>query len=484
MSKLIVLSNRVSLPNPNNHAAGGLAVALQDALETLGGIWLGWNGEKISDDQDNQFSVQSKLNVHYMTCPLKESQYQSFYSGYSNSVLWPAMHHRDDLIDLENCDYDVYQKVNLMFAQKLFEITSPDDIIWIHDYHFFSVAHHCRQLGMKNRIGFFLHIPFAPVEIWEKIKEAQFLLNNLCEYDVVGLQTERDQSACAHVLNTFVGATQLDTEILMLNQHITRVKCYPIGVNPQAIQKISKLSQPEISAFFNAKDYKDVKTIIGVDRIDYSKGLIERFNAFETFLERHPEFHQQITDIQVACPCRMEIPAYEALYEDLNLKMNQINQEYSQDKWQPVNFTHDTVGHDSLMQLYRFADICWVSSIRDGMNLVAKEYIAAQDVNDPGVLILSKYAGSAEQMPEAILVDPEDPQAMVKALEQAFSMSKIERLERFQQLIQGINDFDIIDWRDAFLKDLNDQSCHIELNETASTLPTQVPLNTKISSSL
>lgn len=479
MSKLIVLSNRVSLPNPDTHAAGGLAVALQDALDTLGGIWLGWNGEKISDDQDNQFSVQSKLDVHYMTCPLKEYQYQSFYSGYSNSVLWPGMHHRGDLIDLENCDYDVYQEVNLLFAQKLVQIASPDDIIWIHDYHFFSVAHHCRQLGMKNRIGFFLHIPFAPLEIWEKIQEAKLLLGHLCEYDVIGLQTERDQSICTHVLRNYAGATQIDAEIMTLNQNLTRVKCYPIGVNPQSIQEISKLSQPEISAFFDAKDYKDVKTIIGVDRIDYSKGLIERFNAFETFLERHPEFHQLITDIQVACPCRMEIPAYEALFEDLNLKMNQINQEYSQDKWQPINFTHDTLGHDSLMQLYRFADICWVSSLRDGMNLVAKEYIAAQDVNDPGVLILSKYAGSAEQMPEAILVDPEDRQAMVKALEQAFNMSKTERLERFQQLIQGINDFDIIDWRNAFLKDLSDQSHQIEINTAISIFPTLVPLNIK-----
>lgn len=477
MSKLIVLSNRVSLPNPDTHAAGGLAVALNDALDTLGGVWLGWNGEKISDHEDNKFSVQSNAHVHYMTIPLKESQYQHFYSGYSNSVLWPAMHDRDDLIQVQPYDYQIYQEVNILFAQKLAEIASPDDVIWIHDYHFLSVAHHCRQQGMKNRIGFFLHIPFAPLNIWKKIEQSELLLGHLCDYDVIGLQTERDQSLCMEVLKHYVEAIALDAEIIVRNQHLTRIKCYPIGVNPQTIQNSLKSAQADIPAFFDAEDYKDVKTIIGVDRIDYSKGLIERFNAFNTFLERHPEMHQQITELQVACPCRMEIPVYEALYEDLNHKMNQINQEYSQNKWQPINFTHGTVDHDALMQLYRFADICWVSSLRDGMNLVAKEYIAAQDANNPGVLILSKYAGSAEQMDEAILVDPEDRQAMVKALEQAVSMSKVERLERYQQLIKGIKDFDIFDWRDAFLQDLKDRANPVE--NALSILSRKVPTNIK-----
>lgn len=454
MSRLIVLSNRVSLPDPESHAAGGLAVALQDALDDIGGIWLGWNGQKIEDNQDITFLEQTYQQVSYLTCPLKRSHYQHYYSGYANSVLWPAMHNREDLIEIQDRDYEIYQQVNLIFAEKLAEITQPDDIIWVHDYHFLSVAHHCRKLGMQNRIGFFLHIPFAPAKMWNEIPQSKSLLHHLTEYDIVGLQTERDHAHCRSVIIQALGCIQIDTERLSLNQHLTRIKCYPIGVNPKAIQRIAKCSQPNMSDFFEANDYGQSKTIIGVDRIDYSKGLLERFTAFEAYLKKHPEMYQQITDLQIACPCRMEIAAYEELYENLNHQINRINNNFAQDEWRPVSYTNDTVDHDSLMQLYRFADVCWISSLRDGMNLVAKEYIAAQDPHNPGVLILSKYTGAAEQMSEAIIVDPEDCNAMVKALEKALVMSRTERLERYQQLIQGINSFDIIDWRNAFLDDL------------------------------
>jgi len=454
MSKLIVLSNRVSLPNPEKSTAGGLAVALQDALQDIGGIWLGWNGEKIKNNQHPYFSQTKYQGVEYITCPLTEEQYDGYYCGFANNTLWPAMHDRDDLINYKPEEFKTYQEVNRLFAHQLYEIAQPDDVIWVHDYHFLSVARYCRELGMQNRIGFFLHIPFAGLKIWDLIPTAPSLIQDLCQYDVVGLQTEHDQKQCMEVCHQILASEVINSDLLSYNNRQIAIKCYPIGVNPELIQQVAQ-QEIEIShPVFEFEDLTDQKTIISVDRIDYSKGLIERFNAYEEFLKTNPEYHKNITDLQIACPCRMEISAYKNLYDHLKSRIDFINQEFSQDDWSPINCTHETVSHDELMKIYRQANICWVNSLRDGMNLVAKEYVAAQNSEDPGVLILSKYAGAAEQMSEAIIVDPEDRNSMIKGLKKALTMSKAERLDRYKHLMKGLQRFNINDWRNAFLEDL------------------------------
>ncbi|TCB50748.1 trehalose-6-phosphate synthase [Acinetobacter sp. ANC 4779] len=454
MSKLIVLSNRVSLPNPDKSTAGGLAVALQDALSDIGGIWLGWNGEKIENHQQPSFSLAAYKGVEYITCPLTEEQYSGYYCGFANSTLWPAMHNREDLIEYKSEEFKTYQQVNRLFAQQLSKIAHPDDIIWVHDYHFLSVARYCRELGMRNRIGFFLHIPFADLKIWSLLPTAQNLIQDLCHYDVIGLQTEHDQKQCMDVCHHFLASQVIHPNVLSYNYRQITIQCYPIGINPELIQKVAQQKKGNPHPVFDFKDLKDQKTIISVDRIDYSKGLIERFNAFEDFLKNNPEYHKNITDLQIACPCRMEIPAYKNLYELMDSKVDSINHEFAQDNWQPINCTYETVEHDALMKIYRQSDICWVNSLRDGMNLVAKEFVAAQNPNNPGVLILSKYTGAAEQMSEAIIVDPDSCGDMVKGLKTALTMPKSERLERHKHLMQGLKRFDITDWRNAFLKDL------------------------------
>ncbi|MDN5513515.1 trehalose-6-phosphate synthase [Acinetobacter sp.] len=454
MSRLIVLSNRVSLPNPDKVTAGGLAVALQDALTDIGGVWLGWNGEKIENHQQPYFNQTEYKGVEYVTCPLTEEQYQNYYCGFANNTLWPAMHDRADLIEYQPQQYKTYQQVNRLFAQQLKKIAQPDDIIWVHDYHFFSVARYCREMGMKNRMGFFLHIPFAGIEIWNLIPTVHSLIQDLCQYDVVGLQTEHDQKKCMQVCSYYLATKPVHSQMLNCNHHPVTVKCYPIGVNPELIQKVAQQQDENTSTVFEFDGLADQQTIISVDRIDYSKGLIERFNALEIFLQNNPEYHKHLTDIQIACPCRMEIAAYKDLFEHLQSKVDLINQEFSQDDWLPINCTHDTISHDQLMKIYRQANICWVNSLRDGMNLVAKEFIAAQDPENPGVLILSKYTGAAAQMSEALIVDPESCSSMIQALKKALTMAKSERLERYQQLMNGLKLFDINDWRNAFLADL------------------------------
>ena len=453
MSKLIVLSNRVSLPHPDQATAGGLAVALQDALSDIGGVWLGWNGEQVKNSTAVHFNESKHNGVQYITCPLTQEQYQKYYSGFANNTLWPAMHDRADLIQYNAEEHEVYQQVNRLFAQKLQQTAQADDIIWIHDYHFLSVAHYCRELGMQNRIGFFLHIPFAGLKLWRLIPQARLLIQDLSQYDVIGLQTEHDQQQCLQVAAHYLGSAISQNNMLQYKNHQVMVQCYPIGINPQLIQHAAE--QEKSNHYFDFAKMRQQKTIISVDRIDYSKGLIERFNALAAFLKRNPEYQQHLTDLQIACPCRMDIAAYQNLFEALKAKVQEINHAFSQDDWLPIHCIHETVSHDNLMNIYRQSDICWVNSLRDGMNLVAKEFIAAQDPTNPGVLILSKYTGAAAQMSEALMVDPHDQSSMLKTLKKALGMSKAERLARYQHLMKGLKSFDINDWRNAILKDLS-----------------------------
>lgn len=473
MSKLIVLSNRVHLPAHDHHPAGGLAVALQDALNEIGGTWLGWNGEKINDDQPQKFDDQRYKNVDYVTCPLNEKQYRQYYCGFSNNTLWPAMHDREDLIEFEPEEFETYQDVNRLFAEQLNQIAQPEDIIWVHDYHFLSVAAYCRQFGMQNRFGFFLHIPFANERIWKNLPVADHLIKDLCQYDVIGLQTEKDQQRCLALCRSLIKDSSkfMTNNFLELENRVVKIECYPIGINPDSIQKAALADESYLDDVFELQDQDPQKTIISVDRIDYSKGLIERFNAFSAFLKQYPEYHQTVTDLQIACPCRMDIPAYEKLYNRVKAKVDEINAEFGLDNWSPINCTNETIGHEQLMQLYRQSDICWVNSLKDGMNLVAKEYIAAQDDRDPGVLILSKYAGSADQMPEALIVDPNCSKSMVKALKKALMMSKSERTERYKELIKGLKNFDINDWRNTFLNDLRKVQHNILMNASLKKMP-------------
>ena len=452
MSKLIVLSNRISMPS-GKASAGGLAVAVQDALNDSNGIWLGWNGQQITDSEALEFEQSYSQGIDYITCPLTHQQYAQYYCGFANKVLWPAMHDREDLIEYDSQEYNTYQKVNRLFAEKLKQLAQPEDIIWIHDYHFFSVARYCRELGMQNKIGFFLHIPFASLNIWLKIPVARELIQDLSQYDVIGLQTQIDQNACMQTCLSLLEAQKIHRDSISYKKRQILIKSYPIGVQPELIQKQAQQDLPS-PCVFNFEEIPRQKTIIGVDRIDYSKGLLERFNAFATFLETNPEYHGLVRHLQVATPSRTDIAVYQRLYERFKTKLELINEEFAHEDWRPVDCCYDPVQHHNLMHIYRHSDICWISSLRDGMNLVAKEYIAAQDPENPGVLILSKYAGAAEQMSQALIVDPQDRAAMMDALKMALEMSKAERINRYQQLIEGLSASDLTHWRNDFLDDL------------------------------
>lgn len=290
MSKLIVLSNRVNLPNKQSPkaVAGGLAVALQEALAKDGGIWVGWNGQVVTNISDmpdtvNQFATEQHDKVTYVTTAFSPMQYEKYYCGYANNRLWAGMHDRTDLIVSSSEDFSVYQAVNRMFAKQLQQIAQPDDMIWIQDYHFFAIARHCRDLGMKQRIGFFLHIPFPQLWVWDFLTYGQTLINQLLDYDVVGLQTQQDAQNCAAVLEQLlphaIQITQTNGRTLISHgNHTTLIQAYPIGINPVYIHKLASqpLSDPAVLKNLTST----ITTILAVERLDYTKGIPERLQAF------------------------------------------------------------------------------------------------------------------------------------------------------------------------------------------------------------
>lgn len=464
MSKLIVLSNRVNLPNKQSPkaVAGGLAVALQEALAKDGGIWVGWNGQvvtSISDMPDtvNQFATEQHDKVTYVTKAFSPIQYEKYYCGYANNRLWAGMHDRTDLIVSSSEDFSVYQAVNRMFAKQLQQIAQPDDMIWIQDYHFFAVARHCRDLGMKQRIGFFLHIPFPQLWVWDFLTYGQTLIQQLLDYDVVGLQTQQDAQNCVAVIEQLlphaIQITQTNAYTLISHgNHTTLIQAYPIGINPVYIHKLA--SQPLSDQAVLKNLTSTITTILAVERLDYTKGIPERLQAFAAFLRRYPQYLERIQLYQIACPSRLDIQTYQQLRQQVHTLVEQINSQFATASWQPIIYQEDPVSHNNLMPLFRQCQICWVNSLKDGMNLVAKEYIAAQDEQNAGILILSKNAGAAHQLQQAILVDPTNNDSMIEGLYQALTMTKQQREQRHQSLLQGIYETDIDTWRAHFLADL------------------------------
>ena len=464
MSKLIVLSNRVNLPNKQSPkaVAGGLAVALQEALAKDGGIWVGWNGQVVTNISDmpdtvNQFATEQHDKVTYVTTAFSPMQYEKYYCGYANNRLWAGMHDRTDLIVSSSEDFSVYQAVNRMFAKQLQQIAQPDDMIWIQDYHFFAVARHCRDLGMKQRIGFFLHIPFPQLWVWDFLTYGQTLIQQLLDYDVVGLQTQQDAQNCVAVIEQLlphaIQITQTNARTLITHSnHTTLIQAYPIGINPVYIHKLASQPLSDQTALKNLTS--TITTILAVERLDYTKGIPERLQAFAAFLRRYPQYLERIQLYQIACPSRLDIETYQQLRQQVHTLVEQINSQFATASWQPIIYQEDPVSHDNLMPLFRQCQICWVNSLKDGMNLVAKEYIAAQDEQNAGVLILSKNAGAAHQLQQAILVDPNSNDSMIEGLYQALTMTKQQREQRHQSLLQGIYETDIDTWRAHFLADL------------------------------
>ena len=481
MARLVVISNRVSVPSGDGaKRAGGLEVALRPALQHNGGVWLGWSGKVAVRDQLKTRAVRHK-NVEYVVTDLSKHDYQEYYNGFANRVLWPILHYRLDLAEFARRDLGGYFRVNDHFATELEKIIEDDDLIWVHDYHLIPIADALRRRGYANRIGFFLHVPFPPPEVLTSLPKHEQLIPLLMQYDVVGFQTEGDAgnfvryliSECNQTREMRVFEIAGHQTTLSVNGQQTRIGSFPVGIEPRAFQRLARrnVRSPLVKDMVASLGGRVL--VIGVDRLDYSKGLIQRLDAFDYFLANHSDWIGKVTYLQITPKNRSEIPEYAELEEALGSAAGRINGKYGEVSWTPIRYVNRVYGRSVLAGLYRTARVGLVTPLRDGMNLVAKEYVAAQDPEDPGVLILSRFAGAAIEFRRALLVNPYDPESVAGAIAQALAMPIEERRARHQALLAAISGYDVDRWQREFLATLRGEDA--ATNEFPAPEATQSP---------
>lgn len=451
MPRTVIVSNRVALPGPKR--PGGLAIALHAALREARGMWFGWSG-RIGAAVDIPQRCRDG-DIDYVTLDLSEHDAQSYYHQFANRVLWPLLHSRVDLVDYGHECCAGYRRVNAGFARALARELRHDDVIWVHDYHLIALASELRRLGVTNRIGFFLHVPFPPADIAATLPHHRMLLGALTEYDLVGLQTQRDVAHLSDYLADHVGAVATrESTWRCANGRDLRLGAFPIGIDVEAIAAQAAAADGSAQVQRLRESLGDRRLVIGVDRLDYSKGLPERMRAFEQHLIRHPDLRGRLTYLQIAPPSRGDAPEYRKLRAELEALAGHVNGAHAQPDWTPIRYVNHDYPHRVLTGFYRAACVGLVTPLRDGMNLVAKEYVASQAANDPGVLVLSRFAGAASQLDAALLVNPHDGDEVADAIARAARMPLPERRERWRATMDILQRSDICAWRRNYLEAL------------------------------
>lgn len=454
MPRLVIVSNRVA--DPRRPSAGGLAVALSSVLQPMGGLWFGWSGHIRPPGQPDPeaLHMQQAGAVTLATVDLSQDDHDGYYLGYSNGVLWPVFHYRLDLADLDAGFVGSYRRVNQLFARQLKALLRPDDIIWVHDYHLIPLALELRTLGCAQRMGFFLHIPMPPPLLLAAIPQAEWLVRSLFSYNLVGFQSESDLAHFASYAEAEAGARRLEGQRWQAFGRTVQAASFPIGIDVDDFAALTHAAEARDMYERMRHTYASRRILLGVERLDYSKGLPQRFKAFAKLLRDHPENIRSTTLIQIVSPSREALNSYNDLRQQLESLTGALNGDYGELDWVPVRYMHRNVARRRLPGLYRLARVALVTPLRDGMNLVAKEFIAAQDPADPGVLVLSRFAGAAEQLKEALLVNPYDTDATCETIQQALHMPLGERQRRHQKLLERIRAQDVHWWRRAFLDTL------------------------------
>ena len=438
--RLIVVSNRIPM---GDNPSGGLVVALHDALARSGGVWLGAHPE--TGDGSEPLEEVGRTPSQRLAFRLTQEQLDNYYLGFSNSVLWPLCHRRGDLIDMQRDYVDAYSQVNARVAQLIADIVTPDDLIWIHDYHFFPLARELRALGVLNRIGFFLHIPFPALGDLSMLPEPESFADCLAHYNLIGLQTRGDVARCLEMFRADPRAEFLPDGNVKFLDRVVSLKSFPIGIDAGAFRAEALQDAPSPFGRETPERY-----LIGVDRLDYSKGLPNRFRAFARYLENRTTDTRPCF-VQIAPPSREQVQAYQDITRELEEIAGNVNGRFAELDWTPIRYIHRPVPRGDLARLHRKASACLVTSTADGMNLVAKEFVAAQDPEDPGVLVLSRFAGAAEDMTEAVLVNPYDVDEMARAIGEALDMPLEERQRRHDACLKIVEQTGTAQWSHDFL---------------------------------
>jgi trehalose 6-phosphate synthase len=430
-----------------------LAVAIRAALQERGGIWFGWSG-RVDDEANGETVIADHGPITRATLDLTRRDFDEYYIGYANRVLWPLFHFRGSLVEFSRRDLAGYRRVNRMFAARLAPLLAPDDLVWVHDYHLIPLGEELRRLDQQQRIGFFLHIPFPPAELLRVLPDHQNLVKALCAYDLVGFQTGADLHGFRDYLLRRVGAEDLGRGRLRAYGRVVQAQVFPIGIDTATVAAQAAAADTDRHMRRLRHSLGDRALMIGVDRLDYSKGLPSRFRAFSHLLATAPETRNRVVMMQIAPPSRSEIPEYQEVRKSLAAVAGQINSRFGEFDWTPLRYINKAFTHPILTGFFRASRIGLVTPLRDGMNLVAKEYVASQPEDDPGVLVLSCFAGAAHELAEAVLVNPYDIEGMAEGMRQGLEMPLGERRERWSALMKTIERNDITHWRENFLRAL------------------------------
>ncbi|MGF7160208.1 trehalose 6-phosphate synthase [Rhodoligotrophos appendicifer] len=452
MPRLIVVSNRVASFGKDKADTGGLATALKAALGDHGGIWFGWSGEVV-DHTPGPPQIEEHGQITRATIDIKKHDFTGFYAGFANSALWPLLHYRTDLVQYSSNDYSAYQRVNGHFAEELLGLLRPDDVIWVHDYHLFPLAKRLRELGAHHRIGFFLHTPFPPWQVMSTLPVHQELAESLQAYDLIGTQTEDDATSMREFLSKELNVSFSGDECQNSPSRL-RVRAFPISVDVEAISTQAARTVRSVQSQGILKSLQDRALVIGVDRLDYTKGLLQRIEAVHRFLELWPERLREVSFLQIAPPSRDQVPEYRRLRSAVEEAVGRLNGQYAEFDSVPVKYLCRSFAQSTLFGFYRAASVGLVTPLRDGMNLVAKEYVACQNSQDPGVLVLSSFAGAAKELDAALIVNPHDAEGVAHAIRKALDMKLEERIDRHSALMAKLRSNDLENWRTNYMRAL------------------------------
>ena len=457
MKRLIVVSNRLPLGRPVGTggelelAAGGLVSALLDALDALPqSLWYGWD----SRASERRGTIETTVRgIRLRGLPLDRATVSAYYDGFCNQALWPLLHCFPGRALFEPSHVEAYLGVQEKFADAIAPAVVPGDGLWVHDYHLLGLGESLRRRGVTARIGFFLHTPFPPDDIWAILPRSRRFLDALLAFDLAGFHTRRYLENYVQACQRELGAVW-DGERLAHGDRRQRVGVYPVGISPADFEPGPLTLRRGTSQSALSRMVRGRRAILGIDRLDYTKGLLERVRAFELFLRGNPDWHDRVSLVQIASPTRGELPLYERERDELERLVSRVNGDLGRVDWVPIRYLRRTFPRDTLRRFYRGADVALVTPLRDGMNLVAKEYVAAQRPDRPGVLVLSRFAGAAERLDGALLVNPYVPAEAAVAIREALEMPFEERSRRHQQLLAQVREETATDWARRFLSDL------------------------------
>lgn len=459
--RVVVVSNRLPMTLKRasdgwqeKKSAGGLATAMQPVLEASNGIWIGWTGETTTGDAKREAVLQDwATKYRYHAVDLDTATANGFYEGIANQVLWPLFHHFPSLLQFSPADWRQYVRANEIFRDEILKHLQPNDLVWIHDYHFLLLPQMLREAAPEAAIGFFLHVPFPSSSVFRILPKREQLLRGMLGADYLAFHTHR---YLQHFRTSILRQLGLPSEMdqVAVGGRNVKLDALPIGIAPDELTDLlvsNENTRKELADLKERFHYR--KIILGVDRLDYTKGIPERLRAFRKFLIDYPEWHQRVAMIQVAVPSRERVPRYSRLRKEVDELIGQINGDFSTPNWSPITYVRRNLPQAELAALYAAADVALVTPLRDGLNLVAKEYVASKSTGD-GVLVLSEFAGAAAEMGEALLVNPYDEESLSATIARALSLNEKDRQERMLALYRRVRKNNVFAWGERFVANM------------------------------